>query len=436
MSVVIVVGAQWGDEGKGKVVDFLTEQANLVVRFQGGNNAGHTVVVGGKKTALHLIPSGILHPKTRCLIAANVVLDPFVLLEEMKKLADNQVEVTPARLGIAAETQLILPYHRAIDVAREERASKAKIGTTGRGIGPAYEDAIGRFGVRMADLFDEQHLRSLLERNVEAKNNYLEGVLASPQRFDTATLFAQLLEIRERLGSYVANVSEEVDEAIRRGDRLLFEGAQGTLLDISHGTYPYVTSSNTIAASACVSAGFGPSRVDRVVGICKAYTTRVGSGPFPTEDLGADGDVLRTTGHEFGTTTGRPRRCGWFDAVAVRRAVRLNGIDSTIITKLDVLSGFERIKIGCGYTVNGKAVSDLPPTWHEIEQIKVKYEEVPGWKEDIGGARSFAELPKAAQNYLKHLEELIRCSIDGFSVGADRAQTIITSQKLMELAGR
>ena len=434
MPVVIVVGVQWGDEGKGKVVDYLTERAGLVVRFQGGNNAGHTVIVDGKKHALRLIPSGILRPATRCLLGAGVVVDPIALLEEIDALEKFGVSVSAQRFGIAAEVNLILPYHKAIDLERERQLADAKIGTTGRGIGPAYEDSVSRYGVKLADLYDPENLKAKLERNVKAKNTYLSSVLNSEQQFSASQLLAELSAVSERLKPYVANVSFEVDKALQKKSFVMFEGAQGSLLDISHGTYPYVTSSNTLAGFACVSGGFGPKQVDMVLGICKAYSTRVGSGPFPTEDSGIDGETLRRVGGEFGTVTGRPRRCGWFDAMAVRRAIRLNGIGNLIITKLDVLSEFSRIKIGVKYTLDGKALEDLPVCASEIERIVVEYEEMPGWQSDISSARSFEELPSQAQAFLNKLEELARCKVGGFSVGPDRAQTIIACEELKKYA--
>ena len=434
MPIMIVVGAQWGDEGKGKVVDFLTERATLVVRFQGGNNAGHTVIVDGKKTALKLLPSGILRPGVRCLLASGVVVDAQALLSEMQSLREFGVEITPERLGLAGEITLVMPYHRAIDTQREEQLAGKKIGTTGKGIGPAYEDSMSRYAIRLSDIFNEPQLLALVERNVQDKNKYLRAVLGSEVQFEADDIFKELCEVAHTLRPYVANVSAEVQQATQRGDYVVFEGAQGSLLDIYHGTYPYVTSSHTVSGFACVSAGFGPKNVDLVLGICKAYTTRVGSGPFPTEDHGEAGAKLRELGSEFGTVTGRPRRCGWFDAVAVRRAVRLNGIDSLIITKLDVLSEFESIKLGMGYLLDGKRIDDLPVCAHDIERIKADYQEVPGWKQDITGVTSFRELPVQAQNLLQTIESCIGCRVGGFSVGPDRRQTIILDDKLKTFA--
>ncbi len=434
MPVMIVVGVQWGDEGKGKIVDFLTERAKLVVRFQGGNNAGHTVIVEGRKTALKLIPSGILRPATRCLLAAGVVVDPQALFAEFDALGEVGIEVTPQRFGIAGEVTLVLPYHRAIDAEREAQLAAKKIGTTGKGIGPAYEDSVSRYAVRAADLFNPSHLEALISRNVELKNKYLKAVLNSETQFDAKELFDELCALAGRLKPYLANVSLEVNEACARNEYVMFEGAQGSLLDINHGTYPYVTSSHTVAGFACVSAGFGPRLTNLVVGICKAYATRVGSGPFPTEDLTEEGARMREVGREFGTVTGRPRRCGWFDVMAVRRAARLNGIDTLVITKLDVLSGFSQVKLGVSYELDGTPLQDLPVCADDIERLKVKYEELPGWNEDITAVRSFGELPKAAQEVLRRIEDAVQCRIGGFSVGPDREQTIIMDERIRSFA--
>ncbi|MBP9837720.1 MAG: adenylosuccinate synthase [Proteobacteria bacterium] len=434
MPVVIIVGVQWGDEGKGKIVDYITEKAKLVVRFQGGNNAGHTVIVNNKKTALRLIPSGILRPDSRCLLASGVVIDPQSLFEEIKSLEENDLSVTPTRLGLAAEINLILPYHKAIDQERERYLANSKIGTTGKGIGPAYEDSVSRFAIRISDLFDNEKLTEIVKRNVSLSNNYLKHVLASEISFNEQEILSELMTYAQRLKPFVTNVSLEVEQALEANEFVIFEGAQGSLLDINHGTYPFVTSSNTLAGYACVSAGFSPRKVDNIIGICKAYCTRVGSGPFPTEELSEIGDKIRTIGKEFGTVTGRPRRCGWFDAMAAKRAIRLNGIDQLIITKLDVLTGFETIKLGVSYQQNGKDLNDLPVSFKDIEKIEVAYEEIPGWSEDITHIRSFSELPKSAQHLLKRIEELTKCEIGGFSVGPDREQTILLNQRLKSYA--
>ncbi len=436
MPVVIAVGVQWGDEGKGKVVDYLTHRADLVVRFQGGNNAGHTLVVDGQRTALQLIPSGILRPRTRCLLASGVVVNPFSLLEEMEGLSRIGVEVTPERLGIAGEVQLILPYHSAIDIGREQLRASAKLGTTGRGIGPAYEDAVARYGIRLIDLFDGKSLHHLVERNVALKNKYLGEVLGSSEQFVVAEIVDKLSAVSEKLRPYLSNVSVEVTKAINESRYLVFEGAQGCLLDVNHGTYPFVTSSNTLSAYACVSAGFNPKQIDLILGISKAYCTRVGSGPFPTEDVTPAGERLRLVGKEFGTVTGRPRRCGWFDTLAARRAIRLNGIDLLVLTKLDVLSGLEKLKIGVSYSLDGESIDDLPPFASDLERVCAQYEEAPGWSENIEQVRSFAELPQTAKRFIKRIEELVGCQIGGFSVGPDRQQTIITDDRLRSFSSQ
>lgn len=430
MPVVVIVGVQWGDEGKGKVVDYLTEAAKLVVRFQGGNNAGHTLVVEGRKTALQLIPSGILRPATRCLLASGVVVNPESLFEEIRRLEEIGVSVTPERLGIAPEVQLILPYHLGVDKAREAWRAKGKIGTTGKGIGPCYEDAVSREGIRICDLYSEDRLKLLVEQNVKHKNDYL-ALLGSSDRYDSEQILASLRQIAEKIRPYVVDVGHEVAAAKARNEFVVFEGAQGSLLDITHGTYPYVTSSNTVSSYACVSAGVGPQTIDGVVGICKAYCTRVGGGPFPTEDVGADGDTLRERGHEFGTVTGRPRRCGWFDAVAVRRAIRLNGISSIFLTKLDVLSGFDKVKLCIAYEHDGQVVDNFPVGLPDISKVKPVYEELPGWHEDISQATSYDQLPATTQAFIARLEEISGCKVSGFSVGPGRTQTIMKDSQLV-----
>lgn len=437
MPCVIVVGVQWGDEGKGKIVDYLTESANLVVRFQGGSNAGHTIIVEGQRAALKLIPSGILRKSSRCLLASGVVLDPWELQQEIGRLAEIGVSVTPERFGIAAEVALVLPYHKAVDVQREENRKQSpagSIGTTGRGIGPAYEDSVSRSAIRLADLFDEEQLPALVARNVTEKNAYLKEVLHSQVQLDTQELLGQLREIAVMLKPYVTNVSREIESAVKAKQFVMFEGAQGCLLDINHGTYPFVTSSNTVSSYACVSAGLSPRKIDLILGICKAYSTRVGSGPFPTEDHGKDGEELRRIGKEFGTVTGRPRRCGWFDSVAVRRAVRLNGIDEVILTKLDVLSGFETVKVATAYRLRGKEIDDLPVLASDLALVEPVYEEMPGWTEDITAVRSFDALPKQAQALLRRIEELSGCEVGGFSVGPERSQTIVMTEAVRSFA--
>ena len=431
MPVLIVVGVQWGDEGKGKVVDYLTESATLVVRYQGGNNAGHTVIVNGKKFALRLIPSGMLRDNSRCLLASGVVVDPEALLEEIQSLDESGIKVTPTRLGIAPEVQLILPYHKAVDQERERERGSNKIGTTGKGIGPAYEDSVSRSGIRFKDLLNLNILKDKLAKNIDSKNLYLKNVLGSSIQFDLETEFAKLKEFSSILAPFITDVSYEVNTCIDKNQNIVFEGAQGSLLDIYHGTYPFVTSSNTLAGFAPVSAGFASQKVTNVLGICKAYCTRVGEGPFPTEESSEIGDRIREIGKEFGTVTKRPRRCGWFDAVAVRRASKLNGLNTILITKLDVLSGIEKIKIGTRYLLNGSVLPEEKFNLVELGDVEVEYEEFDGWSEDITNCQSFSELPAAAQKLLSRIEELAGVPMIGFSVGPDRNQTIITNKNLI-----
>ena len=430
MPLVVVVGSQWGDEGKGKVVDFLTEKAALVVRFQGGNNAGHTVIVDGKKTALRLIPSGMLRPNTRCLLAAGVVLDPWGLKSEIEVLRASGIDVNPKRLGLAAEAALVLPYHRAIDQAREELKAVAKIGTTGKGIGPCYEDIASRAAIRLGDLADARRLKEVLGKNVEYKNQYLKKVLGK-ETIEFETLYNELLEVSEFLLPYLADVSLEVNKAQKNKEFVLFEGAQGTLLDVGHGTFPFVTSSHTVSGYAAVSAGIGPQKIDYVLGIAKAYCTRVGSGPFPSEDQGEEGDRLREIGKEFGTVTGRPRRCGWFDAVAMRKAIRLNGIDRLIITKLDVLNTFDRLRIVTSYSLDGKVLNEMPSSTQDLQRVKPVFEEFPGWKQDLVGVSNMEDLPKNCVDYLKRLSQIVDCPLGGFSVGPERSETVVTCEQLL-----
>ena len=430
MPLVVVVGSQWGDEGKGKVVDFLTEKAALVVRFQGGNNAGHTVIVDGKKTALRLIPSGMLRPNTRCLLAAGVVLDPWGLKSEIEVLRASGIDVNPKRLGLAAEAALVLPYHRAIDQAREELKADAKIGTTGKGIGPCYEDIASRAAIRLGDLADARRLKEVLGKNVEYKNQYLKKVLGK-ETIEFETLYNELLEVSEFLLPYLADVSLEVNKAQKNKEFVLFEGAQGTLLDVGHGTFPFVTSSHTVSGYAAVSAGIGPQKIDYVLGIAKAYCTRVGSGPFPSEDQGEEGDRLREIGKEFGTVTGRPRRCGWFDAVAMRKAIRLNGIDRLIITKLDVLNTFDRLRIVTSYSLDGKVLNEMPSSTQDLQRVKPVFEEFPGWKQDLVGVSNMEDLPKNCVDYLKRLSQIVDCPLGGFSVGPERSETVVTCEQLL-----
>lgn len=423
MANVVVVGAQWGDEGKGKVVDIYTEHADDIVRYQGGNNAGHTLVVGSEKVVLHLIPSGILHEGKRCIIGNGVVLDPEVFIREITKLKGSGRISDDSCLLLSESLHIIMPYHKQIDIAREAKSGDKKIGTTGRGIGPCYEDKIGRRGIRLMDLLDKEVFVRKLREVLTEKNFILEKLLGeAPCDFDA--ILAEYCGYAEVLKKYVADTSLVLSNDLKAGKKALFEGAQGTLLDVDHGTYPYVTSSSTCAGGACTGSGVSPRDIHEIIGISKAYVTRVGSGPFPTELLDATGEQLRQTGGEFGATTGRPRRCGWFDAMVVRYAVRVNGLTGIALTKLDVLSDFDTIKVCTGYTCNGAILETLPASLELFEKCQPVYEELPGWKSDITGARTFADLPQQARDYVKRLEELAGCPIVLVSVGPRRDQTI------------
>lgn len=420
---VVVLGTQWGDEGKGKIVDLLTDQASAVVRFQGGHNAGHTLVIEGEKTVLHLIPSGILREHVQCLIGNGVVLSPEALLKEMGELEARGVPVRE-RLKISAACPLILPYHVALDQAREAKRGNQKIGTTGRGIGPAYEDKVARRGVRLGDLQDEQRFASKLRDVMEYHNFALEHYYKA-EPLDFEKVLADTLAVSGQLLPMIADVTSLLHEYREANEKIMFEGAQGSLLDIDHGTYPFVTSSNTTAGGTATGSGFGPLYLDYVLGITKAYTTRVGSGPFPTELFDATGAHLAEKGHEFGATTGRPRRCGWFDAVALRTAVNINSVSGLCLTKLDVLDGLETIEICVGYTCKeGKPVPN-PVDSDDYEGLVPQYEQMPGWSESTLGARTLEDLPQAARNYIAKIEEVVGAPIDIISTGPDRNETIV-----------
>jgi adenylosuccinate synthase len=424
MPAAVVVGAQWGDEGKGKVVDILAQHADVVVRFQGGNNAGHTLVVGEEKVVLHLVPSGVLHDDTVCVIGNGVVVDPQILLDEIDALRQRGYLKDLSLLKISDRAHLIMPYHRAIDLARERRRGEGMIGTTGRGIGPTYEDKMARIGLRFAELLDDATLEAHLRQTIEERNLYLRSMLQeAPLEF--SEIFDRCCAYRERLRPYVVDTAILLNRFLGQGKRVLFEGAQGTMLDVDHGTYPYVTSSNTVAAAACTGAGIAPSRINSVIGIAKAYTTRVGAGPFPTELTGALGVKLRQDGDEYGATTGRPRRCGWFDAVVLRQAVRLNGMTAVGLTKLDVLTGLDPIKICVGYEFDGVRHDEFPAAPQVLRGLRPLYEEHPGWAESIGGSRTLDDLPLNARKYLNRLEELTGTSMLVVSVGARREETIL-----------
>jgi adenylosuccinate synthase len=421
---VVVIGTQWGDEGKGKIVDWLTDRARGVVRFQGGHNAGHTLVIGGKKTVLHLIPSGILRGDVDCFIGNGVVVSPEALVAEMDELEAGGVRGVVARLAVSEACPLILPYHAALDHAREAAKGERKIGTTGRGIGPAYEDKVARRAIRVQDLFDAsrfaEKLRELLEfHNFVLKNYYKQQEVSYQKTLD------ETLALAPRLAPLIADVPRALYHANRAGKNLLFEGAQGSLLDIDHGTYPFVTSSNCVAGAAAAGAGIGPHHLHYVLGITKAYTTRVGGGPFPTELSDHVGERLRQRGQEFGATTGRPRRTGWFDAAALKRSIQLNGLSGLCITKLDVLDGVEAVKICVGYQLEGTFSEILPVGAEELERAHPVYEELPGWMESTVGIRAYEALPKNARAYLKRIEELAGVPIDLISTGPDREETIV-----------
>jgi adenylosuccinate synthase len=420
---VAVVGAQWGDEGKGKIVDWLSERADIVVRFQGGHNAGHTLVIDGVTYKLSLLPSGIVRPGKLSVIGNGVVIDPWALIGEIDKLRAQGIEVSRDNLRIAGNATLILPLHRELDQIREAKAGDAKIGTTGRGIGPAYEDKVGRRAIRVNDLGNLATLGPKIERLL-AHHNALRRGLGQPE-VRAGDLQDQLAEVAPKLLQYSDAVWSLLDDARREGKRILFEGAQGVLLDIDHGTYPYVTSSNTVAAQAATGSGMGPSSIGYVLGIAKAYTTRVGSGPFPTEQDNETGEIIGKRGREFGTVTGRKRRCGWFDAVLVRQTIRTSGIQGIALTKLDVLDGLEEICVGVGYTLDGDRLERLPAAEESQRRVAPVYERFAGWQESTAGARSWADLPAQAIKYVKYLEELIACPVALLSTSPERDDTIL-----------
>lgn len=423
MSNLVIVGSQWGDEGKGKLVDLLSAGAKYIVRFQGGNNAGHTVIVGGKKYILHLIPSGILHPDKICLISNGVVMDPAVLCREIDTLKEQGIHVGPERLKISYKTQVIMPYHKALDIARENfKDPDAKIGTTGRGIGPCYEDKAARVGVRAADLLDADLLRRKIERALVEKNALLTA-LYNCAPLDVAEVLAEMLGHAERLRPYLTDVSSVLQAAEKAGETIMFEGAQGTLLDVDHGTYPFVTSSNVVAGNAAVGGGVRPQALERIIGIVKAYTTRVGAGPFPTELFDDTGRYLQHKGAEVGATTGRDRRCGWLDMVLLRESARLNGFTELALTKLDVLSGLPELKICTAYKYKGATLDYPPQAENSLADVEPVFETLPGWDEDITAAKSRDCLPENARNYIARIEEILGVPVTLISIGPDRAQT-------------
>ncbi|MBL7216434.1 MAG: adenylosuccinate synthase [Desulfobacteraceae bacterium] len=424
MSNIVVVGTQWGDEGKGKVVDLLTAKLDLVVRFQGGNNAGHTLVVDGKQFIFHIIPSGILYEDKKCLIGNGLVVDPEVLLEEIEGLKKTGILIGPERLSLSEKAHIIMPYHKAIDLAKEAAKGKAKLGTTGRGIGPCYEDKISRTGVRAVDLTEPEILEEKIRENLKEKNFLLEKFLGA-EPLEPQPILDSYLAMGEKLGPFITDVSVELEQALKSKKGILFEGAQGTHLDIDHGTYPYVTSSNPVAGTACSGAGIGPNQLHHVVGIVKAYTTRVGAGPFVTELEDETGDYIQEKGAEFGATTGRRRRCGWLDLVVVRDSARLNGLNSLAITKLDVLTGLESLKICVGYEIDGERVDQRPASLKRMAACTPLYEEFPGWQDNISGTREVDQLPEEARAYIKAIEDMSGIPASIISVGPGRDETII-----------
>ena len=425
MPAIVLLGAQWGDEGKGKATDLLGDRVDYVVRYQGGNNAGHTVVIGDQKYALHLLPSGILSPNVVPVIGNGVVIDPGVLLTEIKGL--NERGIDTSKLKISTNAHLITPYHRTIDKVSERFLGNSKIGTTGRGIGPAYADKINRIGIRIQDLFDPSILQQKIEGALRDKNQVLIKVF-NRKGLEVEEVLKEYLEYAEILAPYIADTGLLLNKALDAGKSVLLEGSQGTLLDVDHGTYPFVTSSNPTAGGACTGSGIGPTRISRVIGIVKAYTTRVGSGPFPTELFDEDGEKLRTIGGEIGVTTGRARRCGWYDAPIARYAVRVNGLTDFFLTKLDVLTGWEKIPVCVAYEVDGKRVEELPASQSDFHHAKPIYEYLPGWSENITKARTFDELPANARAYVKYLEEISGAPMSAIGVGPGRDETIVLKE--------
>lgn len=423
MGNVAVIGSQWGDEGKGKIVDWLSSRADVVVRFQGGHNAGHTLVIDEKVYKLHLLPSGIVRPGKLSVIGNGVVVDPWALLKEISDIRAQGVEITPDNLKIADNANLIMPVHAAMDEALEAARGKEKLGTTKRGIGPTYEDKVARRGIRLCDLRDPALLKDKLNKLMVHHNALLKGLGAAT--IDPATIYDQLMAIAPDVLSYADVVWRTLEQARRDGKKILFEGAQGVMLDVDHGTYPFVTSSNIVAAQASVGSGVGPGAIGFILGITKAYTTRVGTGPFPTEQQNAEGERMGERGHEFGTTTGRKRRCGWFDAVMVRQAVTVSGIDGIALTKLDVLDGFEELKICTGYKLDGKEIDYFPAGQAEQARVEPVYMTLPGWSESTYGARSFSDLPSRAVKYVHVIEELIGAPVSILSTSPEREDTIL-----------
>jgi len=422
MPAIVLVGAQWGDEGKGKITDMLAEGMDMIVRYQGGANAGHTVIVDGTKYVLHLLPSGILYPDKHCIIADDVVIDPKTLIEEIEGIRERGIAVE--NLSISGNAHLVMPYHKTLDHFEEELKGKHKIGTTGRGIGPCYVDKMARLGIRVSDIFDEEEFRGRLGHTLKYKNLILREIFKH-EGYETDAIVEEYMEYARFLKRFVADTSLLINQALKDDKIILFEGAQGTLLDVSHGTYPYVTSSHPIAAGACIGAGIGPNKIDRVLGITKAYTTRVGEGPFPTEIDGELGENLRKKGGEFGATTGRPRRTGWLDALLLRYSARINGMSSLAMTKLDVLDDLDVIKVCVGYKFGNETITEFTTDIRLLRDCEPVYEEVPGWKSDTSQIKDYRDLPEAAKSYIRYVEKQIKTPISIISVGPGRLQTVI-----------
>lgn len=427
MSGIVIIGAQWGDEGKGRITDLLSSRIDIVVRYQGGDNAGHTVVTNGEEFKLHLIPSGILYPDVMCIIGNGMVVNPGVLIEELSNLEKKGINT--GNLKISCNAHMVMPYHIIFDKAGEHRLGKSKIGTTHKGIGPAYADKASRSGIRTQDLLDLKIFNTKLEEALKFKNAIIEKIYGiAPLSLEE--VFEKYKGYAEKIGKYIADTSFIINKALDENKRVLFEGAQGTLLDIDHGTYPFVTSSSTIAGGVCIGAGIGPGRIDEVIGVAKAYTTRVGSGPFPTEETGSTGKYLREKGNEYGTTTGRARRCGWFDSVTLKYTAMINSMDSIAITKIDVLSGLKKIKLCTGYKYKNKVYNELPPHQTIMHKCQPVYMEFPGWSEDISGIKSYDNLPKEVQNYINQIEKITNVAVSMISVGPERNQIVIKDENL------
>jgi adenylosuccinate synthase len=424
--VIVVIGAQWGDEGKGKIVDLLAERFDLVARYQGGHNAGHSVKVGDKSYALHLIPSGIIHEGKTCVLGNGMVIDPIAFFAEADRLSAQGLQVTPERVKVSSRAHLILPYHRALDHTSEERLGNEKVGTTLRGIGPAYEDKAGRRGIRVADALDADHLRTRIERNIEDANLIIRRYRGTT--LDAEQVFNEIAPLVERMSAFVTDTTAFVNRAVREGRSVLVEGAQATLLDVDHGTYPFVTSSSTTAGGVCAGLGIAPKRISGVLGIVRTYSTRVGEGPFPTEMLEGEaeiGQLIRERGHEYGVSTGRPRRCGWFDAFATRYAAEINGFDTVALTKLDILDALDEIKVCTGYRLKGEPCESFPAVSHELREVEPVYETLPGWNSSTEGVTELESLPARARDYVEFISEQIGVPVGLVSTGPERSQTIL-----------